>query len=1000
MPPKKRTTTTLTTTTPMTDAQIKALIAQGVADALAERDADKSRNGDDSHDLGNGIRRQVLVARECTYTDFLKCQPLNFKGTRGVVDLTQWLENMESIFHISNCTVVCQVKFTTCTLQGNALTWWKSYVRTVGHDVAYAMPLKTLKKMMTDKYCLRGEIKKLEVEMWNLKVKGTDVLSYNQRFQKLALMCERMFPEESDEVEKYVGGLPDIIHGSVMASKPKKMQDAIEFATELMDQKIRTLAERQAKNKRKFEDTSRNNQNQQQHFKRLNLARAYTTGPEEKKLYGGTKPLCPKSQRAAANNNQRAQGENQKVLTCFECGAQGHLRVGNAGKNPDANVVTGTFLLNNRYAFILFDIGADRSFVSTAFSSLIDIVSSILYHDYDVELAGGKIIRVNTIIWGCTLKFLNHPFNIDLMPVELGSFDVIIGMDWLSMYHVVIVCAEKIARCHVFLVHVTTKEAEDKSKEKRLEDVPIVQDFLEVFPEDLSGIPPTRQVEFQIYLIPGAAPVAQAPYRLAPSKMKELSDQLKELSDKGFIRPSSSPWGAPILFVKKKDGYFRICIDYWELNKLTVKNRYPLPRIDDLFDQLQGSSVYSKIDLRSGYHQLTIREEDIPMTAFRTRYGYYEFQVMLFGLTNAPVVFMHLMNRVCKPYLDKFVIVFIDDILIYSKSKQKHEAHLKLILELLKKEELHPECLLLVYVDTQELLMTLATVVALDGPEMPLDSAAGGNFLDSMPQDRFLRLLKGSQSSVYPEVANMISKESFVSTAFSSLIDIVPSTLDHDYDVELAGGKIIRVNTIYGVIYLFFVKVGRMHHYLTRQGDYSPGIQKDLKVVEPKESSLEPKDEIPKVERGLKGVTSESRTLNQRMKKEKEIALSQLLFMLFEGKKPKARLLLSLGLTSSSRMGIFKVMRYKGELELWGKTMQPITFREDKKLHDSKIKNRIFNVGDQVLLFNSRLKIFSGGQDQVPMFDEYRRVPPSSLALYPLRGGYTTIGYPGPPDFP
>ncbi|GJS66577.1 putative reverse transcriptase domain-containing protein [Tanacetum coccineum] len=313
------------------------------------------------------------------------------------------------------------------------------------------------------------------------------------------------------------------------------------------------------------------------------------------------------------------------------------------------------------------------------------------------------------------------------MPVELGSSDVIIGMDWLSMYHAMIVCAEKIVRIpwgeetlivhgdgsnqgnetrlniisctktqkyllkrhHVFLAHITTKETEDKSEKKRLEDVPIVRDFPEVFPEDLSGLPPTRQVEFQIDLMPGAAPVARAPYRLAPSEMKELSEQLQELSDKGFIRPSSSPWGAPVLFVKKKDGSFRMCIDYRELNKLTVKNRYPLPRIDDLFDQLQGSSVYSKIDLRSGYHQLRVREEDIPKTAFRTRYGHYEFQVMPFGLTNAPAVFMDLMNRVCKPYLDKFVIVFIDDILIYSKNKKEHEEHLKAILGLLKKEELY-----------------------------------------------------------------------------------------------------------------------------------------------------------------------------------------------------------------------------------------------------------------------------------------------------------------------
>ncbi|GKE83024.1 putative reverse transcriptase domain-containing protein, partial [Tanacetum coccineum] len=202
--------------------------------------------------------------------------------------------------------------------------------------------------------------------------------------------------------------------------------------------------------------------------------------------------------------------------------------------------------------------------------------------------------------------------------------------------------------CPIFLAHVTTKETKDKSKKKRLEDVPIVRDFPEVFTEDLPSLPLTRQVEFQIDLIPGAALVARATYRLAPSEMKELSDQLQELSDKGFIRPSSSPWRAPVLFVKKKDGSFQMC-----------------------------------------YHQLRVREEDIPKTTFRTQYGHYEFQVMPFGLTNAPAVIMDLMNRVFKPFLDKFVIVFIDDILIYSKNKKEHQEHLKAILELLKKKELY-----------------------------------------------------------------------------------------------------------------------------------------------------------------------------------------------------------------------------------------------------------------------------------------------------------------------
>ncbi|KAL8256011.1 hypothetical protein R6Q59_031078 [Mikania micrantha] len=226
-------------------------------------------------------------------------------------------------------------------------------------------------------------------------------------------------------------------------------------------------------------------------------------------------------------------------------------------------------------------------------------------------------------------------------------------------------------------------------KGKSIEDVPVIKDFPEVFPEDLPGLPPERQVEFWIDLVPSANPVAKAPYRLAPSELQELASQLQELTDKGFICPSHSPWGAPVLFFKKKDRSFRMCIDYRELNKLTIKNRYPLPRIDDLFDQLQGSAWFSKIDLRSGYHQLRVRDDDIPKTAFRTRYGHYEFLVMPFGLTNAPVVSMDLMNRVCRPYLDKFVIVFIDDILIYSKSKEEHEQHLKLVLEILREERLY-----------------------------------------------------------------------------------------------------------------------------------------------------------------------------------------------------------------------------------------------------------------------------------------------------------------------
>ncbi|GJR93579.1 putative ribonuclease H-like domain-containing protein [Tanacetum coccineum] len=254
-----------TTTTSVTSAQLQAMIDQGVTAVLAARDT--TRNGDDSHTSGTGVRRNERAVRECTYQDFMKCQPLFFRGTEGVVDLTQWFERMETVFRISNCTVENQVKFATCTLMGIALTWWNSHVRTVTNDVAYAMTWTDLKKKMTTKYCPRNEIKKIEAEMWNLKVKGTDVVAYNQRFQELALLCDRMFPEETDKIERYVGGMPDLIYSSVVASKPKTMQEAIEMATELMDRRINTFAERQAENKRKFEDTPRNNQNQQQNNK-------------------------------------------------------------------------------------------------------------------------------------------------------------------------------------------------------------------------------------------------------------------------------------------------------------------------------------------------------------------------------------------------------------------------------------------------------------------------------------------------------------------------------------------------------------------------------------------------------------------------------------------------------------------------------------------------------------------------------------------------------------
>nr|GEU58822.1 reverse transcriptase domain-containing protein [Tanacetum cinerariifolium] len=477
----------------------------------------------------------------------------------------------------------------------NALTWWNSQIRSLGPD-AYSMTWEVLKKRMTDKYCPQGEIKKLEIEWWNLKVKENNVPAYTKCFQELTLICNKFDADETEKIDKYISGLPDNIYKSVKASKPKTLYETIELANDLMDQKLRTYTERQTNNKRKADDSFRNNHgHQQQTLKRQNVAKVYNIG---RARGSGTVKICPSAPsaifitmarvpRSATNVTKHFKRDCPKLKNKDEgkVNTPGWVYVvgnvekrGNASGDSDSNVVTGTFLLNNRYASILFDTGADRSFISTAFSSLIDIVPTLLENSYDVKLADGKIVRVDTIMRGYTLNFINHPFNIDLMPVELGSFDVIIGMDWLRRCHAVIVCDEKLVQ------------------------IPYGNETLTIH-----GNKSNNRRESRLTVI--------------------LCSKAQEYMAKGY--------------------------------------------------------------LRSGYHQLRVREQDVPKTAFKTRYGHYVFQVMSFGLTNAHAVFIDLMDRVCKPYLDKFLIVFIDDILIYSKDEKEHKEHLKAILELLKKEKLY-----------------------------------------------------------------------------------------------------------------------------------------------------------------------------------------------------------------------------------------------------------------------------------------------------------------------
>ena len=386
-----------------------------------------------------------------------------------------------------------------------------------------------------------------------------------------------------------------------------------------------------------------------------------------------------------------------------------------AQATPD--VVTGTLSIFGDNACVLIDPGATHSFISREYVARVGTTPVPLGYSLEIATPTGESLWPSQMLKGSLFSIEGQGMEADLILIDLKGLDVILGMDWLASNYASMDCFRKevifrrsglpvivfygerrrapsglisaiYARCLLqkgckgYLTHVV----DTRSSEARLEDVPVVRDFLDVFPP---GLPPEREIDFPIDLVPGTIPISLPPYRMAPTELKELKAQLQELVDGGFIRPSISPWGAPVLFVKNKDGTWRLCIDYRQLNKVTIRNKYPLPQIDDLFDQLQGAKVFSKIDLRSGYHQLRIRESDISKTTFRTRYGHYEFLVMSFGLTNAPAAFMDLMNRVFPPYLDKFFIVFIDDILVYSRSELEHERHLGLVLQTLRRHQLY-----------------------------------------------------------------------------------------------------------------------------------------------------------------------------------------------------------------------------------------------------------------------------------------------------------------------
>ncbi|GKB10614.1 putative reverse transcriptase domain-containing protein [Tanacetum coccineum] len=562
---------TLTSEAPaMTQAAIKKLVADSVTAALEAQDATMASTSNPNR---NARPTGTPVAKTGNYKKFISCQPFYFNGMEGAVGLIRWFEWTESVFSHSKCTEENKVTFSTGTLTDVALSLWNAYAQPIIVDQANQITWTELKKLLTNKYCPQTKVRKKEDELYNLTIKGNDLKPYVRRFHELAVLCPNMVPNIEKLLEAFIGGLPRNIEGNVTASKPQTLEAAINISQRLMDQVTKHTPVQVVIINESLTTEE--------------LSTITTT------ITATTKTTVTPTPIITNHNNTEGKKLSKLML-----------------------------LLQLRTV-------ADKSFMLNIPPITIDTF-------YDIEMADGNLVCTNTVIQSATLNLLNQPFEIDLIPIKLGCFDVIVGMDWLSKYHARIICDEKIVHIPIDgeILIIQAQVMKKKSDEKRLEDILVVKEFPEVFPKDLPGLPPICQVEFQIDLIPGATPVARAPYRLAPSEMQELSNQLQELADR-------------------------------------------------------GSSVYSKIDLRSGYHQLRVRDEDIPKTSFRTRYGHYEFQVMPFGLTNAPAIFMDLMNRVCKTYLDKFIIVFIDDILIYSRNKEEHANHLRIILKLLKKEKLY-----------------------------------------------------------------------------------------------------------------------------------------------------------------------------------------------------------------------------------------------------------------------------------------------------------------------
>ncbi|KAL0562072.1 hypothetical protein IC582_002522 [Cucumis melo] len=653
-----------------------------------------------------------------------------------------WLSSLETIFCYMKCPEDQKVQCAVFMFTDRGTAWWETTERMLGGDVSQ-ITWQQFKESFYAKFFSASLRDAKRQEFLNLEQGDMTVEQYDAEFDMLSRFAPEMIATEAARADKFVRGLRLDIQGLVRAFRPATHADALRLAVDLSLQERANSSKTTGRGSTSGQKRKAEQQPvpvPQRNFRPGGEFRSFQQKPFESGEAARGKPLCTTCGKHHLGRCLFG------TRTCFKCRQEGHtadrcpLRVTGIAQNQGAGaphqgrvfatnrteaekagtVVTGTLPVLGHYALVLFDSGSSHSFISSAFVSHARLEVEPLHHVLSVSTPSGECMLSKEKVKACQIEIAGHVIEVTLIVLDMLDFDVILGMDWLAANHASIDCSRKevtfnppslasfkfkgggskslpqiisAIRASKLLSQGTwgilASVVDTREADVSLSSEPVVRDYPDVFPEELPRLPPHREVEFAIELEPGTVPISRAPYRMAPAELKELKVQLQELLDKGFIRPSVSPWGAPVLFVKKKDGSMRLCIDYRELNKVTVKNRYPLPRIDDLFDQLQGATVFSKIDLRSGYHQLRIKDEDVPKTAFRSRYGHYEFIVMSFGLTNAPAVFMDLMNRVFREFLDTFLIVFIDDILIYSKTEAEHEEHLRMVLQTLRGNKLY-----------------------------------------------------------------------------------------------------------------------------------------------------------------------------------------------------------------------------------------------------------------------------------------------------------------------